>query len=153
MLETGDSHPAGMTPDEDRAPLAGAGLFGLHSRAEDASLILLPVPWDVTASYGGGARRAPGAILAASHQMDLEDADFGQAWRAGIHLCPEDTGLATKGKELRQLAVCMRDDRSHSRPVDGAVLERVNAGCAAMNKSQPNSSTADWDKFPTFEIG
>ena len=47
--------------------------FGLPFTPEEAQLVLLPVPWEVTASYGGGTASAPDAILDASMQVDLYD--------------------------------------------------------------------------------
>ena len=41
-------------------------IFGLPTTEEDARLIILPIPWEVTVSYGAGTSRAPEAILKAS---------------------------------------------------------------------------------------
>jgi agmatinase len=48
---------------------------------------LLPVPYESTTSYGAGTRDAPGAILAASRQVELYDREFGNepAMDYGIH--------------------------------------------------------------------
>jgi len=61
-----------------------AGIFGATVPVEDAQIVLLPVPWDATASYGKGAAQGPAAILRASHQIDLYDLDFGKPYWAGI---------------------------------------------------------------------
>ena len=42
------------------------GIFGLPNKKKKSLLHLLPVPWDVTTSYGGGASLGPQAILEAS---------------------------------------------------------------------------------------
>ena len=46
-------------------------IFGLPSTEDEARLIIVPVPWEVTVSYGAGTARAPEAILKASLQVDL----------------------------------------------------------------------------------
>ncbi len=47
---------------------------------------VVPVPFDATACYRGGAREGPGAIIAASPHMELYDEDVRcEAWRWGIH--------------------------------------------------------------------
>ena len=46
-----------------------AGIFGLPFTVEDAWQIILPVPWEVTVSYGGGTSEGPKAILQASAQI------------------------------------------------------------------------------------
>jgi agmatinase len=61
------------------------GIFGIACNYEQASLILLPVPWEVTASYGSGAALGPEAILKASPQIDLYDIDFGEFIEKGIY--------------------------------------------------------------------
>ena len=37
---------------------------------ESARVALLPVPYEATVSYGGGTSRGPGAILAASKEIE-----------------------------------------------------------------------------------
>ena len=48
-------------------------LYGLPFLPEDAEVVVVPVPWDVTVSYKDGAALGPEAILAASVQVDLFD--------------------------------------------------------------------------------
>ena len=40
--------------DPNQASLPGSGVFGLPTTFDDARLVYLPVPWEVTTSYGGG---------------------------------------------------------------------------------------------------
>ena len=56
-------------------------IFGLPTSEENAKLIILPVPWEVTVSYGAGTARAPEAIFKASLQVDLFDPEFPDAGR------------------------------------------------------------------------
>ncbi|NLN12894.1 MAG: hypothetical protein GX169_01510, partial [Arcobacter skirrowii] len=39
---------------------------------KEASLILIPVPWEATVSFSDGTAHAPDAIKEASHQLDAE---------------------------------------------------------------------------------
>ena len=43
--------------------------FGMPFTPEESKLVLFSVPWEVTASYGGGTAQAPDAILDASMQV------------------------------------------------------------------------------------
>ena len=61
--------------DPNAAPDENSGVFGLPHTEKDAALVLLPVPWEATTSYGGGTSKGPAAILAASGQVDLFDGD------------------------------------------------------------------------------
>jgi len=50
-------------------------IFGLPFNEQEAQLILLPIPWEVTVSYNAGTARAPDHIFKASLQVDLFDTD------------------------------------------------------------------------------
>ncbi|MCG6987499.1 MAG: agmatinase [Gemmatimonadetes bacterium] len=67
--------------------------LGLDEAASDfasAKAVLLPVPYESTTSYGGGAREGPRAILEASRYIELYDqeVDCEAATRIGIHTLP-----------------------------------------------------------------
>lgn len=66
--------------------------LGLDERAADwstARAVILPVPYEATTSYGGGARGGPGAILEASRYVELYDQELdGDPSREGIHTLP-----------------------------------------------------------------
>ncbi len=72
--------------DPISAPPSESGLFGLSVSAQDAAIHLIPVPWEVTTSYGRGTSNGPSAILRASRQVDLFDLEFGDAWKAGYFM-------------------------------------------------------------------
>jgi agmatinase len=65
------------------------GLDADHSALERSRAVILPVPYDFTTSYQGGARLGPRAILAASRNMELWDEEVGAVYRSGIHTLPE----------------------------------------------------------------
>src|SRR3954469_2457115 len=66
-----------------------SGIFGLPHEEKDAALVLLPVPWEATTSYGGGTSKGPAAILAASGQVDLFDGEVHKPYEPGIFMRPE----------------------------------------------------------------
>ncbi len=56
----------------------------------EAGVAVLPVPYEATVSYGGGAARGPEAILKASAQVELFDEWLGvEPWRAGVWTDPD----------------------------------------------------------------
>ena len=59
-------------------------LFGLPFTTDEAEVVVVPVPWEVTVSYKSGTAKAPQAILAASKQVDLYDPYLKDAWKQGI---------------------------------------------------------------------
>lgn len=77
--------------DANAAAPKDSGIFGLPFSVEESALVLLPVPWEVTTSYGRGTAKGPQAILQASKQIDLFDLDLGNFFEAGIALINEST--------------------------------------------------------------
>ena len=60
------------------------GLFGLPFTINEAEVVLIPVPWEVTVSYNAGTAKGPEAIKEASYQLDLFDPNIENAWQLGI---------------------------------------------------------------------
>jgi agmatinase len=79
-------------------------IFSLPFPEEDAKLVILPVPWEVTVSYIAGTARAPEHVLNASLQVDLFDPDFRDAWKQGYYLRPCDKKVLMKSDYLRKEA-------------------------------------------------
>jgi len=124
--------------DPNAAAAPGSGIFGLPSgdRAYDrsAKIAFLPIPWEVTTSYGGGTAQGPAAILEASHQVDLFDLDVFRPYEAGFAMRPlNDAGyrkilaLNTKTKPLAE-----RARKGRGKPAD-ALKKKVNAAGTALN--------------------
>lgn len=62
--------------------------LGLPFTPDNAELVIIPVPWDVTVSYSEGTAKGPAAVLEASTQLDLYVKDIPDAWKLGISLLP-----------------------------------------------------------------
>jgi agmatinase len=75
-----------MAFDPDAAAQPDAGIFGLPTTRRDAKVILIPVPYDGTTSYGRGTSQGPQSILYASWQVDLFDRRFGRIYEKGLHM-------------------------------------------------------------------
>lgn len=79
------------------------GIFGLDVTEEEASLVLIPVPWDGTASYKLGTATAPEAILKASEQIDHHDLAFDKPYTKGIKLLENDKEIESLNKKAHKL--------------------------------------------------
>ncbi len=90
--------------DPNAAAPAGSGIFGLPHTEAEAAVVLIPVPFAATVSYGGGAEHGPQAICQASRQVDLYDLQYGRTYAAGIHLQDEPADLVALHVTTRQLA-------------------------------------------------
>lgn len=90
------------------------GLDPEHARFDDARYRILPVPYEATTSYGGGAREGPGAILEASRQIELYDAELdSEPYTAGICTLPtvepQDAGPEAMAESLEEIARSLRE--------------------------------------------
>ena len=93
-----------MAFDPEAAAQPGSGIFGLPADAAAARVVLVPVPFAATVSYGAGAEGGPAAMLAASHQVDLYDYHFGRVYEAGIVLEPPDPDVVAAHERGRAAA-------------------------------------------------
>ncbi|MBN1793402.1 MAG: agmatinase [Candidatus Omnitrophica bacterium] len=71
----------------------------------DASVIIVPVPFECTVSFGEGTAHAPRAIIDASSQVELYSIDLGRnIYERGIHtLAPLCKATAASTKQTRSL--------------------------------------------------
>ena len=81
-----------------------AGIYSLPFTPDEAEIILIPVPWEVTVSYNAGTARGPEAIKEASYQLDLFDPAIENAWQLGIAMEEISAGWLEASTTLRQKA-------------------------------------------------
>lgn len=93
-----------MTFDPAAPARPDSGVYGLDATPADARVVLVPVPFEATVSYGGGASRGPAAILEASRQVDLFDLETGRPYAQGIAMLPEAPEVLAWSDEARRLA-------------------------------------------------
>lgn len=76
-------------------------LFGLPYTVDDADIVVLPVPWDVTVSYAAGTAKGPEAILEASSQIDYYLLNEKNTWQTKVAMSDIPEVWETLGFELR----------------------------------------------------
>jgi agmatinase len=120
---------------DPNAPAAlDSGIYGLPFSESDASVVLVPVPWEVTTSYGGGTAQGPAAILEASRQVDLYDLDVEKPYLPGIFILPEDERVVSWNEEGRRLAHTIIDAGGIvDSPEAATALARVNELSGKLN--------------------
>ena len=101
-------------------------LFGLPYTVDEAAIVVVPVPWDVTVSYGAGTANGPAAILEASPQIDYAQPDIEEAWKLPIAMAEIPQDWWEKGNSLRRKAVRYIDWLEEGSP-DGQELEMLSA--------------------------
>ena len=72
--------------DPNGIGIKNGNLFGISCDVHDAELVVIPVPWDATASHGKGSADGPAAILNSSTQLDFYSPLKKDAWKSKIHL-------------------------------------------------------------------
>ncbi len=90
-------------------PLNFGGILPAKCRWEDCRVVFLPVPYDLTSTYGTGSRRGPLAILEASTHMELFDEELKtDTSRIGFHtldpLEPLSSGPGDMVRQIREYA-------------------------------------------------
>jgi agmatinase len=90
--------------DPDAAATGQGGIYGLPFTAEESKVVIVPVPFEATTSYGGGTSGGPAAVLEASKQVDLHDRETGRPYEAGIAMLDIPKNVLRWNREARLLA-------------------------------------------------
>ena len=108
--------------DPDAAAGESSGVYGLPFTPEESHVVIVPVPYEATTSYGGGTSEGPAAVLEASKQVDLFDHDTGRPYTAGIAMLDIPKNVLRWNREAKALA---HKKRPATKKVN-AYGERVN---------------------------
>lgn len=122
--------------DPNGAASKDSGIFGLPFSVDEAKLVLIPVPWEATTSYGGGTSKGPRVIFEASKQIDLFDIDLGNFFEAGIAMLDESPDIKKwneKAKKSASLVISMDESLTDSE-LQQAIGE-VNSYSVKVNQS------------------
>jgi agmatinase len=114
-------------------------IFGFPFTEEEAELVILPVPWEVTVSYRAGTARAPEHLFHASMQVDVYDQDYPDAWKKGFFMRKVDKKILLKSDYLRKEAELYINFISQGDKVDSnkfmcKTLVEVNEGSELLNQ-------------------
>src|SRR5690606_23937956 len=125
--------------DPNQVGLADASIFGLPFTAEESEIIIIPVPWEVTVSYGAGASEGPEAVLDASFQVDLFHQEYPELWKLGIYILEapphwQENSIVLKAKAEAIIKLQEVGERIEDHPVMKDSLKEINAACASLNK-------------------
>ncbi len=134
--------------DPNRAGNPNNNIFGLPFTEEDARVVLLPVPWEVTVSAAAGTARASDHICKAALQVDIFDADIRDGWREGFYMRPADKKVLMKSDYLRKEAELYIDYISK-----GEIVEKNNFMSKSMKEiNEGGSYLNNWVYQQTKEL-
>ena len=117
----------------------GDGPFGLPdelSNYKKASIICIPVPFEVTTSSGGGTQYGPRIIFAACRQVALGDRLIQRAYEAGINFPSEDDQSQVEIFKLNQAGkngVGLRKETKSEKLIKD-YTDDVNLVCERLNQ-------------------
>jgi len=81
-----------------------AGIPEEYGQYEDASVVVIPVPYDGTSTYGKGADKGPEAIFDAAENMELYDIETkSEAYKNGIFIAPALYGYAPPESMVKEV--------------------------------------------------
>jgi agmatinase len=124
--------------DPNSAGNPNNNVFGLPFAEAEARVVILPVPWEVTVSFGSGTARSAEHIMRASLQVDLFDPDVPEGWKQGFYLRNTDHKILLKSDYLRKEAELYIDYISKGDVVEKnqfmtRALKEVNEGSLFLN--------------------
>ena len=125
--------------DPNSVANTNSGIFGLPFTEEEAKMVLLPVPWEVSVSYKTGTARAAEHICRASLQIDLMDDDVADGWKRGIYMRVPDKNILLKSDYLRKEAELYINYISQGEIVADSkfmckVVKEINEGSDFLNQ-------------------
>jgi agmatinase len=116
-----------------------ANIFGLPFSIEEAEVVIIPVPWEVTVSYSAGTAQGPQAIFDASFQVDLFDPEIADAWKTGIAMdiipaAIEKTSNALRKKAEKYINLLEKGETIQSHKGMKKTQAKIHSACLQMNK-------------------
>jgi len=114
------------------------GIYGIATARDKSVLVYIPVPWEVTTSYGSGTAQGPAAILRASPQLDLFLRGVANHYEGGFHLLPESEEIVALNREFKPVAQTIQAELEQSgslanRPDLQTLQNDVNAASVRLN--------------------
>jgi len=80
-------------------------IFGKNSSYDESQIVLLSVPWSVTASFGAGADKGPNVVVRSSSQMDFFSLEARDIRDQGICLLSSPKFIKNLNKRTRKKAL------------------------------------------------
>ncbi|MEN9699048.1 MAG: hypothetical protein RLZZ301_246 [Bacteroidota bacterium] len=123
--------------DPNGVGVANGNIFGFPYSESEAELVIIPVPWDATASYGKGTSKGPQAILDASTQLDFYHPEVPKAYNTKVYMAPIseewlaiNDHLCEQGKEY--IDFLETQGEASARKQFGHVIDAINDAHEAL---------------------
>lgn len=80
-------------------------IFGFPVSLEESNIAIIPIPWDLTASYRKGTSRAPQMILDASTQLDFYHPYCKEAHEIKVHMTDVSEDMQRINEEMNPASI------------------------------------------------
>ena len=126
-----------MSFDPNGVGVANGNLFGFPVTEGDADLVIIPIPWDATASYGKGTSNGPQSILEASTQLDFFHPRLNKAYETRVFLTPISEEWKAINDEFNQRAAAYFSDLEQlgeeaAQVKHQAIIDEINTAHRAL---------------------
>ncbi len=114
-----------------------AAAFGAEPSRERAKLVLIPVPWEATASYGGGAGHGPELVRKASFQLDFFCREKGASFNHLIYFQDPDPEIISLNREASALTEKIKSQWTEGETLPAGerkIAEQANQLCRALSR-------------------
>ncbi len=143
------------TFDPNGVGIANGNIFGFPYTEQEADIVLVPVPWDATASYGKGTSNGPQAILNASTQLDFYHPELERAYETKIYMSPVSSEWKAINDQLceagvQYIAQIESTGEEDARRLYASTLQEINEAHHALrlNLKERCSSLLKKGKIP-----
>lgn len=123
--------------DPNGVGIANGNIFGFPCKEDNADIVLVPVPWDATASYGKGTSQGPQAILEASTQLDFFHPELPKAYQTKVFMSAVSDEWLELNEHLsseskKYLSYIEEFGEQKAREKFGFVIEQINSAQNAL---------------------
>jgi agmatinase len=138
-----------LQDDQFALPYTFGGLLPEQSAFERSQVVILPIPYEQTTTYGAGTRDGPRALITASRNLELYDEELDyDVYQVGIHTLRElETQASGPEAMLERITEVARELLRHGKFVVGLGGEHtVSVGLVrAFSERFPGLSVLQFD--------
>lgn len=138
--------------DPDAAAVGETGIYGLPFAPEDSKVVVVPVPFEATTSYGGGTSKGPEAVFEASKQVDLFDHETGRPYASGIAMLEVPKKVLRWNAAAKKAAAAVIEQGGVVDRKTQAAADQVNAYGERVNEwvYEQTASLLEQDRMPVI---
>lgn len=125
----------------DDVAVNNGNIFGFPVTEDEADLVLLPVPFDTTASLGKGTAAGPKGILEYSTQLDFYHHTVSNAWKQKIFWAPIPEDVIHQNNQFSEdVLTYIKNLEEGTDNFNHAIVQKVNAYQSELKSQLKNKA-------------